>query len=79
MVHAQDQKATLSLTLEDVIRLANDSSLQAFIAQNSYYGEYWDYKYFTSQKRPFLEMNASPIDFSRRFSKEYNFQDSSYY
>ena len=78
-IEGQDQTTELTLSLDDVIRMANDSSLQAFIAQNTYMAEFWDYKNYRAQKRPFLNFTTTPVDFSRRYSQQYNFQDSSYY
>ena len=78
-IEGQEHPTELTLSLDEVIRLANDSSLQAFIAQNTYMAEFWDYKNYRAQKRPFLNFTTTPVDFSRRYSQEYNFQDSSYY
>ena len=78
-IEGQEHPTELTLSLDEVIRLANDSSLQAFIAQNTYMAEFWDYKNYRAQKRPFLNFTTTPVDFSRRYSQQYNFQDSSYY
>ena len=69
----------IKLSLNDVIRLATDSSLSAFIAENTYEARNLNYLNFTAQKRPFISLNAEPINFNRSVSQQYNFQDSSYY
>ena len=79
VLNAQYDNSKLTLGLDDVIRLANDSSLQAFIVQNTYLASYWDFRNFNSTKLPFLNFNGSPVDFTRKYSQEYNFLDSSYY
>jgi len=75
---SQDQGIKTQMTLEDVINLASDSSLNAFIAQNMYLANYWEYRNYRAQRLPFLTLNAAPANFSRSLTQQYNFQDSSY-
>ena len=76
---AQQSDGIEKLSLQDVIKLATDSSLNAFIAQNTYYAGYWNYRNFKAQKLPFLNLTTTPVNFARQVSQQYNFQDSSYY
>ncbi len=79
VVYSQDSEEVIILSLQEVIKLATDSSLSAFIAQNTYYAGYWNYRNFDTQKLPFLDFATTPVNFSRQVSQQYNFQDSSYY
>lgn len=78
-VLAQNGNKNLKLNLQDVINLATDSSLSAFIAENRYYAGYWSYRNFRAQRLPFLNLNTNPLNFNRSVTRQYNFQDSSYY
>ncbi len=73
------QNDTLLLSLNDAIVIACDSSLDAFIAENTFLKEYWIYKNYKAGKLPFLDLNTTPVDFERSVEKEYNFIDSNYY
>mgnify|MGYP006272978357 FL=1 len=72
------QPASLTLTLEDVIRIAKDSSLQAFINQNMYLGDYWSYRTYQAELRPSLNLSSNPFNYTRAINEEYNFLDSTY-
>ncbi len=78
-LYPQIENEFLELSLEDVINLATDSSLSAFIAENRYYAGYWSYRNFRAQRLPFLNLNTNPLNFNRSVTRQYNFQDSSYY
>lgn len=66
------------MTLENVITLAMDSSLNTFIAENMFLADYWAYRNYKANKLPSLDMSITPGDFNRSVSEQYNFQDSSY-
>jgi len=76
---AQNENNFLKLSLQDVIDLATDSSLSAFIAENRYYAGYWGYRNYRAQRLPFMNLNTNPVNFNRSVTRQYNFQDSSYY
>lgn len=76
---AQDPIQIRQLNLQEVIKLATDSSLNSFIAQNTYYAGYWSYRNFKAQKLPFLDFSAIPMNFTRQVNQQYNFLDSSFY
>lgn len=60
------------LSLKDVIRIASDSSLAAFKAQNVLASGYWEYKTYTALNKPRLTLNATPFDYNRAYTKRYN-------
>jgi hypothetical protein len=59
-------------TLDDAIRIASDSSLAAFKAQNLYLSSYWEYQTYMAQKKPTLSLNTTPFDYNRALNKVYN-------
>lgn len=57
------QKSTY--TLDDLIYLAQTSSPQALIAQNTYRAQYWNYRAYQAQLLPSLNLAASLLEFNR--------------
>lgn len=72
--NANAQAEKLSLSLEEVVRIASKSSLDAFRYKNMYMASYWEYRYYKADKLPSLSMNATPLDFNHYRKREYNFQ-----
>lgn len=68
------QEPALSLSLDDVIGIASEKSIQAFRNENMYLASYWEYRYFKADRLPSLTLNSNPLDFNRYRRKEYNFQ-----
>ncbi|HBL74868.1 MAG: hypothetical protein A2W90_07160 [Bacteroidetes bacterium GWF2_42_66] len=68
------QEQVLSLTLDDVVGIASEKSLQAFRNENMYLASYWEYRYFKADRLPSLTLSTNPLDFNRYRRKEYNFQ-----
>jgi len=65
------QQKVLTLTLEQTIALASDSSLQAFVSKNLYLSSYWQYKSYKAARLPSLTLNTTPISYSKDFTKRY--------
>lgn len=55
--HAQD---TLSLTLRETIRMAQDQSPQAVAARHSFRAAYWNWRTFRAQQLPSLTFTSTP-------------------
>ena len=55
----------LKLNLKRTIELANDSSLQAFMAQNRYLSSYWEFRSFRAERLPSLSLNLRPATYYR--------------
>lgn len=70
---AQNKK---KMTLEDVIEVASQQSLDAFINQNMYLANYWEYRYFKADKLPSLTLDATPLDYNRSMQKVYNYDEN---
>ncbi len=73
---AQKQGVSITLTLEQAIQAAADSSLNAFVAQNSYLANYWNYRSYKASLLPSLSFNSTPIQYNQNFVKRYNSQNN---
>jgi len=62
---SQAQEKTLTLSLKDVIEMANENSLDALIAKNSFRASYWSYRSHKATLLPSLNMRAVIPDFNR--------------
>ena len=67
--HAQVQRQTISLTLYEVIDLAQKQSPDALQAKNRFLSSYWQYRTFKAGFLPSLSMNATLPRFSRTIDK----------
>lgn len=63
------QENTRVLSLNDVIEMANENSLDALIAKNSFRASYWTYRSYRSTLLPSLNMSAVVPDFTRAISQ----------
>lgn len=68
------QPAQMQLTLDQVIEMASQNSIDAFRITNMYRASYWEYRYYKADRLPTLSLSATPVDFSRYRTREYNFQ-----
>ena len=68
------QKDNLSLSLDEVVRIASQKSLDAFRYKNMYLASYWEYRYYKADKLPSLSLSTTPLDFNHYRKREYNFQ-----
>lgn len=73
-LHAGGQEKHLKLSLDDVIELASQQSLDAFRNKNMFRASYWEYRYFKADRLPSLTLDATPLDFNHYRNREYNFQ-----
>lgn len=64
------------LTLDDVIRIASQQSLDAFKNENMYRANYWQYRYFKADRLPSLIMDATVLDYNRSMQKVYNYSEN---
>jgi outer membrane protein TolC len=62
----------MTLTLQQAIMMANDSSLSVLRAQNNYLTSYWAYRTFKAERRPSLTMDFTPISYNRYITKRYD-------
>jgi len=64
------------LTLDDVIRVASQQSLDAFINQNMYRADYWEFRYFKADRLPSLTLDATALNYNRSMQKVYNYDEN---
>ena len=61
-----------SLTLQQSIDIACDSSLQSFRTKSLYMASYWEHKAYKAARLPSLTLKMTPIQYSRDFTQRYN-------
>jgi len=66
------------LTLEQVIKLAEEQSPNALMAKHRFRASYWQYRTFVAQYRPSLVLNGTTPEYSNSFDKVWNSQTESY-
>ncbi|MDD4107736.1 MAG: TolC family protein [Prolixibacteraceae bacterium] len=64
------------LTLDDVIDIASQQSLDAFRNKNMYLARYWEFRYFKADRLPTLTIEATPFDYNRSMQKVYNYDEN---
>lgn len=65
---------SVSLSLDETVTLAAQSSLDAFRYKNMYLASYWQFRYFKADKLPSLSLNSTPLDYNHYRRREYNAQ-----
>ena len=54
-----------TITLDEAIALANDSSLTVLREQNNYLYSYWQYRTFKAERLPSVSMRLTPVTYNR--------------
>lgn len=67
--------AQVSLTLQQMIEIAADSSLEAFKSKHTYLTSYWQYRTYKAGRLPSLTLNLTPAQYYRDITKRYNITD----
>lgn len=69
-------RGKMLLSLEDAIRIANDSSLSAFRNRNLYASGYWEWRTFKANRLPHLSLEVTPAQYYRYITQRYDsYQD----
>ncbi|MDE6858991.1 MAG: TolC family protein [Duncaniella sp.] len=63
---------SVTLTLEQTIKLANDSSLMAFRYRNMYQSSYWQYVSYRAARLPSLSLSLIPAKYNRYMTQRYD-------
>jgi outer membrane protein TolC len=71
---AQQAQVTY-LTLQDVIRLAHDNSLQALLAKHRFRSSYWQYRSYKANYLPSVAVQADLVDLQRAITRNFVFED----
>ncbi|MFA7584307.1 MAG: TolC family protein [Proteiniphilum sp.] len=69
---AYAQRKSIELDLEKTVELANDSSLSAFRAKNSYMASHWEYRSFKADRLPSLSLFLTPVSYNRDYTRRYD-------
>lgn len=70
--YAHAQEIYKELDLSTTVQLANDSSLSAFRAKNSYMASHWEYRSFKANRLPSLSLYMTPISYNRDYTRRYD-------
>lgn len=70
---AQDKQF---LSLDNVIDIASQQSLDAFRNENMYLASYWEFRYFKADRLPNLSLEATPVNYNRSMQKVYNYDQN---
>ena len=66
------QSREITLTLDDAIALAADSSLTAFRYKNMYRSSYWAYRSYRANRLPSLTLDLIPAQYYRNMTQRYD-------
>jgi outer membrane protein TolC len=64
------------LSLDDVMKLAEEQSPNALMAKNRYRASYWQYRTFKAEYRPSLTLTGTTPYYSTAFERVWNSQDN---
>lgn len=64
------------MSLQMVLEMAANKSLEAYKAQNRYLASYWEYRTFQASQLPSVSLNLTPVDFRRAMTKRYDFEQN---
>jgi outer membrane protein TolC len=64
------------LTLDDVMKLAEEQSPNALMAKNRFRSSYWQYRTFKAEYRPSLTLTGTTPYYSTAFERVWNSQDN---
>lgn len=67
-LNAQQGTRRLTLSLDEVLRIAKQQSPDAILAQHRFRGSYWQYRTYRAEFLPSLTLNATLPDFNRSIS-----------
>ncbi len=63
--------AQIVLDLPSVLRIANDSSLEAMQFKSSYLSDYWEYRNYKAKRLPSLTLTMTPLQYNRDIVERY--------
>jgi outer membrane protein TolC len=64
----------VTLTLQQAVELANDSSLTAFKNQNLYASGYWEWRTYKANRLPSISLSLMPAQYYRYITQRYDSQ-----
>jgi outer membrane protein TolC len=66
----------LKLDLLQCIKIASDSSLQAFRSKNMYLSSYWAYRAYKASYLPAISFRTSPLQYNRNIAQRYDYTEN---
>ncbi|CEN36797.1 TolC family protein [Capnocytophaga cynodegmi] len=75
-VSSFSQEKTMTLTLEQLVTMANSQSIASFKAKNMYLSNYWSFKSFKANRLPSLSLSMTPLRYNRDFVRRYDSQQN---
>ncbi len=63
---------TLKLSLDEVIRIASNQSIDAFRNKNMYLASYWEFRYYKADRLPSLSLSSDLVNFNRAINNYFN-------
>ncbi|MFP4488654.1 MAG: TolC family protein [Bacteroidales bacterium] len=76
IIHSQDLKR---LTLDEVLVLAEEQSLQAILAKHMFRANYWQFRTFKAEYLPSLTFTGTLPEYNRIYEKEYDYSTGNEY
>ena len=67
------------LTLDDVVKLSEDQSLQGILAKHMFRASYWQYRTFKAEYLPSLTLTGTFPEYNRVYEKEYDYNTGKEY
>jgi len=67
---------TIELSLNRTIKIASDSSLQAFSARDEYQASYWAYRSYKAARLPSLTLSMTPLQYYRDIVRRYDSENN---
>lgn len=64
----------IELSLEEVIKLSEEQSLDAILAKHRFRASYWQFRTFKAEYLPSLMLSGTLPNFNRAYEKEYDYQ-----
>ena len=74
--HLTHTASGVTLTLQQTIDMANDSSLTAFRYRNMYQSSYWQYISFKAGRLPSLSLHLTPASYNRYMTQRYDSENN---
>lgn len=63
--------AERTLTFDELIKIAQESSYQAGLAKSDYEAAFWKYRIYKAGQKPNLMLNLTPTEYNRNVTKRY--------
>ncbi|MDZ7737933.1 MAG: TolC family protein [Bacteroidales bacterium] len=76
IIHSQEVKR---LTLDEVMVLSEEQSLQAILAKHMFRANYWQFRTFKAEYLPSLTFTGTLPEYNRIYEKEYDYSTGSEY